>query len=203
MAELLAIGGGQNDSAWDELYREYLENRTLILNNEIDESVIEDYVMYILKWNKDDMHLPVESRTPIKFLISSPGGNVFDANILIDVIESSKTPVVGVGLDLVASAAYLIYLACHTRVSFKNTSYLQHEGMLSIENSRSKVKDNVEFFDQQELRAKEYVLSKTNMTEEFYDNVYNQELWMYADKAKEFGIVDKIIGVDCDLDEIL
>lgn len=203
MGDLFAIAGNNNDSAFDELYREFLQDRTLFMNDEISDNVIEDYIMYILKWNKEDKNLPIENRQPIKLFISSPGGNVFNANNMIDVIEASKTPIWGIGLDLVASAAYIVFLSCHRRYSMKNTAFLQHEGDIMIENSRSKAKNNVDFFDSQEERAKSFILSKTAMTEEFYDNVYDQEFWMYPDKAKELGVVDVIIGVDCDMDEIL
>ena len=203
MPDVLTAITGNQTSMYEELVREYLDDRTLVLNDEIGQDVIEDYIMYILKWNKEDKDLPVEVRKPIKIYISSPGGNVFDANIFIDIIEASKTPVWGIALDLVASAAYLVYLACHERYAFKNSAFLQHEGEIVIENSRSKAKNNVQFFDSQEKRAKDFILSKTTMTEEFYDSVYEQEMWMYSDKAKEFGVVDNIIGEDCTLEDVL
>lgn len=204
MGELISLApAGNQMSTYEELYREYLDSRILVLNDEIDENIIDDFVLYILKWNKEDLNLPIENRRPIKIYMSSPGGNVFDANILVDVITESKTPVYGIGLDLVASAAYLCYLACHVRYAFKNTVFLQHEGEMSIENSRSKFKQCAEFFDLQEKNGKDFILSRTNMSSEFYDSIYDVEYWMYSTKAKELGIVDKIIGLDCDLDEVL
>ena len=43
----------------------------------------------------------------------------------------------------------------------------------------------------------------TNIDEDFYDSHHDREFYIYADEAKELGCVDKIIGVDCDLDEII
>ena len=60
----------------------------------------------------------------------------------------------------------------------------------------------MKFFDSMEERTKQHVLERTKMTEEFYDKVYEQEFWFYADEAKELGVVDKIIGQDCTLDDI-
>lgn len=203
MADLMsAIIGDSQNTAWDELYREYIDNRILVLNSEINDNIIEDYAMYILKWNKDDLKIPVEKRSKIRLLITSPGGNTFSGNILADIIMQSKTPVVGVALDLVASAAYQIFLACHERIAFGSSVFLQHEGDLSMENSRSKFKQTVDFFDSMEERAKEYVLSRTKMTPEFYDEIYEQEYWMDAHKAKSLGVIHKIIGEDCDMDTI-
>ena len=202
MDGLLIANTSNQMSTYEELYREFLDDRTLFLNGEIGEGAIEDYVMYILKWNREDKDLPVEARKPIKIYISSPGGNVFNANNMIDIIEQSKTPIIGICLDLTASAAYLVLLACHMRYGFKNSVFLQHEGELAIENSRSKFKQTAEFFDTQEQSAKEYILEKTNITSEFYDEIYDQEFWMTSKKAMELGVIDGIIGTDIDIDDL-
>ncbi len=204
MADLESIlMGNDNSPAWDELYKWYLDNRILVINASIDDNIIEDFIMYILRWNKEDKNIPVDKREPIKMFISSPGGNVFDANIFIDIITTSKTPIWGIALDLCASAAFLAFLACHKRYAFENTSFLQHEGELSLENSRSKFKQTAAYFEESEERVKSFILSRTKMTEEFYDKAYDQELWMHSDKAKDLGVIDTIIGVDCELDEVL
>lgn len=203
MEEFLISSNGDQMSIYEETYRSFLSDRCIIFCGEIGDGVIDDAIMYILKWNKEDKDLPIEKRKKIRLYISSVGGSTFSANMLIDVIAQSKTPVIGVALDLVASAAYLCYLACHERYAFENSSFLQHEGDLSIGNSRSKFKQTAEFFDMMENRSKEFILSRTKMTSEFYDSVYEQEYWLYADKAQELGIVDKIVGKDCSIDEIL
>ena len=202
MGDILLATNGNQSSLYEELFREFLEDRTLFLNDEIGEGAIEDYVMYILKWNKEDKDLPIEARKPIKLYISSPGGNVFNANNMIDIIEQSKTPVIGICLDLTASAAYLVLLACHMRYGFKNSVFLQHEGEIVIENSRSKFKQTANFFDTQEQKAKEYILRKTKMTSEFYDEIYEVEFWMDSKKAMELGVIDGIIGEDIDIDDL-
>ena len=203
MGELLLMNNSNQMSTYEELYREYLDDRTLVLNDEINENVIEDFVLYILKWNKEDLNLPVDARKPIKVYISSPGGNVFDGNILSDVIEASKTPIIGIAMDLVASAAFHVYISCHERISYKNSAFLLHDGEIAIENSRKKAKDTMEFLNEGSEREKQHVLNHTKITEEFYDSIYESEFWLYATKAKEFGIVDKIIGEDITIDDVL
>lgn len=203
MGELIAFTGSNNQmTTYEELYREYLDDRTLVINGDIDETIIEDFILYILKWNKEDLNIPADSRRPIKIYISSPGGNVFNANIFVDVIETSVTPVIGIALDLVASAAFHIYLACHKRYAFKNSTFLQHDGEIFLDNSRKKVKDTMRFFDEGEERLKEHILSHTTMDEKFYDSIYADEFWFYSQQGKELGVVHKIIGEDCDINEI-
>ena len=203
MEFLLPATGSSQMSTYERLFEEYIDNRILVFNDDVDDNVIENYIMYILKWNMDDRDLPADKRKKIVMLLSSPGGNSFSANIMIDVIMQSITPIVGVGLDLVASAAYLIYLACHERYAYCSTSFLQHEGDMTIENSRSKFKNTATFFEEMDSRTKNFILSRTNMTEEFYDKMYEQEFWFFAQKGKELGVVHKIIGEDCTIYEAL
>ena len=40
------------------------------------------------------------------------------------------------------------------------------------------------------------------MTHEYLESVADRELYMFGDEAKEKGVVDKIIGVDCRLSEV-
>ena len=54
-----------------------------------------------------------------------------------------------------------------------------------------------------EERIKQYVLSRSTVTEEEYDSKYRVEWYMFADEAKENGFVDYIIGEDCDIDAIV
>ena len=41
------------------------------------------------------------------------------------------------------------------------------------------------------------------MTADFIEEIKDREYYMLSEEAKERHIVDKIIGVDCDIDEII
>lgn len=190
------------DTFYDRLVESYYKDRILVINQDIDECIIEDCIIFILNWNKEDKGLPIENRKPIKIYLNSNGGDSIVAMQLVDVIKMSITPIIIVGLSLVASAAFHIFVAGHDKVCFENTIFLMHDGAITINNSTSKAKDTMKFIDELEARAKKHILDKTTMDEKFYDDHYDVELYLYADKAKELGIVDKIIGVDCNIDYI-
>lgn len=206
MADVItALTGGQDD-LYDEIIRENLSKRILIFNDEVNESVLENYILHILKWNREDKEagIPIDKRKCITIYINSPGGSSIDGFSLVSAIQSSTTKIRGVCFGLCASMGYHIFLACHERIAFRSSILLQHDGSLEISSSTQKAKQTMAFFDEMDKRTKEFVLSRTNMTEEFYDSVYDQEYWFYAyPKGKELGCVDKIIGEDCTLDDIL
>ena len=203
MANAIGLFSGGCDELFNEIVKENLDQRILIFNDEVNEGVIENYILYILKWNREDKDLPIDKRHPITIVLNCPGGNVFDGFSVVDVIMQSKTPVRGLCIGMAASMGYHILLACNERIAFKNSVLLQHDGEIAIQNSTSKARDTMKFFEDGEKRTKEYVLSRTKMTEEFYDKIYDQEYWMYATEAKTLGCIDSIIGEDIDLDDIL
>lgn len=191
---------GESTTLYEEVIKDALTKRILIFNDVVDAAVVENYIYYIIKWNTEDADKPSDKRQPIRMLINSPGGDLTSCMGLIDVIIASKTPVWAFGVGEVASAAYYIYIACDRRFAFVNTIFLQHDGQLEVQNSSGKVKDTMNFIDRLDERIKNYVISKTNITSEDYDKMYEKEIFMFADDAKERGIVDQIIGIDIDFD---
>jgi len=48
--------------------------------------------------------------------------------ILTSVIKLSRTPVYGIALGMVASAASIVYLGCHRRYALPNAYFILHRG---------------------------------------------------------------------------
>ena len=101
------------------------------------------------------------------------------------------------------SMGFLIGLAGHKRYAAKNAKFLMHDGSNMVYGNSSKVQDRVRFDARVEERVRDYVLARSNITPEEYDSKFRVEWYMFADEAKEKGFTDYIIGVDCDLDDII
>ena len=63
--------------------------------------------------------------------------------------------------------------------------------------------DNYEFQKRVESRIKDYVLSLTTIPEKEYDDNIRVEWYMFAEDAKKNGVVDYIVGEDCELTAIV
>ena len=189
---------------YDELEFEEIRNRRLYINGVIDEEIITSIVFHILKYNREDKGVPVESRKPILLYINSPGGSVVDGYGLIDAILCSKTPVYTITQALCASMGFLIFLAGAKRYSMPRSQALLHDGFTGGMDSTAKMKDRMEFEAYQlEPMTKEYVLSRTKIDSKLYDEKYRIEWYMLPHEAKEHGIVTHIVGEDCDINEIV
>lgn len=201
---LLPLLGGNNDDLYTETIKENLKNRVLVFNDEVNDNIVENYILHIFKWNREDKDIDPSKRKKITLIINSPGGDcMIGFGGMVNCIEQSKTPIVAVGIGLVASMAFHIYITCKERYAFKDTILLMHDGEQSAASSGGKFKDIARFFENMDNRTKQHVLKYTNIDEEFYDDHQDREFYIYADDAKELGCVDKIIGIDCDLDEII
>lgn len=180
-----------------------LEERKLYLTGEVGTFNTSDIIHKILQYNADDRDIPVEERTPIRLYITSEGGDVQSGFGLIDTIKVSKTPVYTINIGYWYSMALLIGLAGHKRYATANASILLHDGSSFIYNSSNKVQDQMDFFKKIEARIKDHVLTHTKVTQKMYEKKARVEWYMLADEARDLGFVDAIIGVDCDLDEVL
>jgi ATP-dependent Clp protease protease subunit len=150
-----------------------------------------------------DKGIKIEDRKPILLYVTSNGGSLVDGFELIDVMLLSKTPIYTINLGYQYSMGFLIGLAGSKRYGTKNATYLLHDGQNMVWNSSSKVMDQMKFQEKQEAKIKDYVLSRSKLTSEEYDEKYRVEWYLFNPEAKEKGFCDYIIGEDCDIDEIL
>lgn len=202
MAELMLLPNNDNDNFYAEIIRENLEQRVLVFNEEVTDCALENYALYILKWNREDRDIPVEKRKTIWFILNSPGGEKLAGMMLLDLIKNSKTPVKCVIISLAASMASYIPMVCKESYAFEHSVVCLHDGEVGVVQSTRKANDTMNFIKACDKKLDNIVLNNTKITEEFLEEIADREYYIFAKEAQELGIVDKIIGIDCELEEI-
>lgn len=188
----------------DEIfYLKDLKQRKLFLNTDVEQLSVGEIVKHIMQYNKEDIGIEPDKRTPIILYVSSNGGEVDSGFELIDVIMASKTPVFTVNLGYQYSMGFLIGLAGTKRFAMRNAKFLMHDGSNFVYNSGAKAQDQMEFQRRVEDRIKQYILSRSKITSKEYDSKLRVEWYLFADEAKDKGFCDYIIGDDCDIDEVI
>ena len=183
---------------------EDLADRKLFINDEIDGVVIDTIVYQIMRFNAQDKGKSVEDRLPIKLYINSNGGSVTDGYGLIDAILTSKTPVYTINQAMCASMGFLIFIAGDKRYTMPHAEFLMHDGSNYAMGSTAKMKDRMDFeLGELENMTKEYIISRTKITEDLYKEKYRMEWYFLPKTAKNYGVADFIIGEDCDIDDII
>lgn len=183
---------------------EEIDGRRLYINFGIDEEIIESIVWHILRYNRQDKGKPIEDRVPIKLYINSPGGDLCAGYGLIDAILTSKTPVYTINQAMCYSMGFLIFIAGQKRFAMPHAEFLMHDGSNAAYGSTAKMKDRMDFeLGELEAVTKDYIINHTKITSQLYDEKYRVEWYFLPKKAKEVGVVDCIVGEDCDIDEII
>lgn len=194
---------GEDDALYQEIVKNHLNDRRIIINQNITDDLLENVCLMILKWNSEDKNLPIDCRKKIVIYLNSDGGDVIMGSQILSIIKNSKTPIITVGFAKCASMASYILAAGNIRYCFPNTVVLYHDGQTGYVSSGNKGKDIQKFYDKLDERMTEFMVENTNMTREFLEEIKDREYYMFPDETKERGIIDKVIGIDCDLDEIL
>lgn len=171
-----------------------LEDRILVMNEEVDEFMVENYIMPIIKWNKEDEGKDYTERKPITIYLNSPGGDVFTGLVLAEVIKKSKTPVKIIVLSMAASMASVILVAAHVRLAYKHSNILIHDGTQFLAGTGGKVRDTMKFYEKKNTQVKNFIISNTKITSDLYESKEHNEWWMDANEALELGLIDRIIG---------
>ena len=60
----------------------------------------------------------------------------------------------------------------------------------------------MKFYEKLDNVNKNLVITRTNITEEEFEDNKDRERYFLAEEAKEKGIIDKIIGIDVDMSYI-
>lgn len=175
-----------------------LKERKIYFNSEVDLSIVNKVVYWIMRWNEEDNHhnIPIDHRKTIELYLTTNGGCVISGFSLVDAITASKTPISTIGVGICASMGAILLLSGTKgyRKCFHNTTILLHDGNLSLSHSGKKARQVMGYYEGLEERIKQLVLTKTMISEDVYDEKSSDEWYMFGDQALTLGIVDEIIS---------
>ena len=174
-------------------YYEDLQRRTFWISDEINDDLMYELSHYILKWNHDDKEIPEMERKPIYLLINCPGGDLDAYASICSMIELSKTPVIGVAMGMVASAASLIYLSCHVRLALKSSYFILHKGSAALSGDFDNIMTSIDDYKREVEKMSNHILEHSNYTREEVESHICKDWYIRAPEALEKGLVDQIV----------
>lgn len=155
--------------------------------------IVEDIIRF---WNKvdNDAGVPIEERQPIKIYINSEGGSLWATFTIMDAIKLSKTPVYTINVGIAYSGGFFTFICGHKRFAYPHSSFLFHEGNMTLGNmDANKFRNTADFYDKQLALIEKVVLERTNIAQENYNKHKKDDWWILAEEALELGICDEII----------
>lgn len=175
-------------------YYQNLENRTVWIDGEINSSLF-DLVTKIIYWNREDKEISIKDRKPIKIFINSVGGELDPADTLVSIIKLSKTPIYGFALGIVASAASLIFLACHKRYALPNAYFIFHKGSYSSKGTANynELMSAMEDYRAQIDKMEKFYIESTLYPEEVIKEKIKSDWYIHVPEALQYGVVTDLI----------
>ena len=181
-------------------YYKNLENRIIIVDYEIDETLLNTIGSQILEYNRQDKGIPVEQRKKIVILINSEGGVLASMLATIAIIERSKTPVVTVNMHMAHSSAGLLLLAGHERYCMPRSQMLIHSGSGGVVGNYEEVKEGTKSYKRMIDETRAYILEKSEIPKSLLSRKSKIDWFLTTEEQLKYNCVNKILE---DLDEIL
>ena len=183
----------QNSSTTDKtaIYERLLRERVIVLNGEITHEVANSVIAQMLYLES------IDNTKPIYIYINSPGGNVSAELGIFDTMNQVKPDIVTINIGLAASMGGFL-LAAGTpgqRFALKNSRVMIHQ---PVGEAKGEDPDLVEIQAKEILYLKKqlnsYLAQMTGQSIEKIKKDTQQDFWLSAQEAKEYGIVDKVIN---------
>ena len=172
-----------------------LERRTIWLDTELNEEWLE-YAKHILRWNREDEEagIPIKDRKPIKLFFFSPGGDLDVNNCIIDVLQMSRTPTVGINMGRAYSGGAFTYLATQKRYVLPHASFLLHTGSAEfVSGTPAQIKSFSEQYNRQTNTLKDYLIEDVGMDAELVSKNIEGEWYIDAQEAVKIGMAHGIV----------
>lgn len=184
------------DPVMYQYYHQMNDNRTLILNTDIDERIVEMIYLPMRDWENDS------DTRPVTLILNSQGGCVSDGFFLAHYISQYKKPLHIIVPGYAASMAAVILAGGGknenvTRFCFPSTYALIHDGYVALSASEAKTANDIMAFNNKvDESIRQFIVDNTNITAEEYDAQARHQWFLSADEMKKYNLVDKIYGVD-------
>ena len=174
-------------------YYNDFENRIIWIDEEINSDTL-SVVSKIIYWNRLDKEVSIKDRKPIRIFFNSVGGSLDIEEVIVSVIKLSKTPVYGIALGMVASAASLIYLSCHKRFALPNSYFILHRGSCTnMSGNYNEVQAAMEDYKTQIEKMEAFYIENTLYPEEVIKEKIKSDWYIHIEEALKYEIVTDLI----------
>ena len=177
------------------LQEKFLKTRQIILSGEINKDLAEKIVSQLLMLEADD------DKKTIYMYIDSPGGDVDAGFAIFDMIRFIKTPVVLIGMGLIASAATLVLLAVpkEMRIGLPNSRYLIHQPMSGMQGVATDIEIHAKEMEKTRAILNKLIADETGTSLEQVTKDTERDYWLDAEEAVKYGLISKTVAKRADL----
>jgi len=176
-----------------------LEHRIIYVTEDIDDEIMFKTDYFIDRIIRQDIEDGVEKTEPIKLIINSYGGSIYDGLGLISKIEYLQEEKGYEFHSEIASYSMsmgsAISQVCKYRTARRYATILYHTPISRMYGSLSQMQTDMDETNRLWKLMKKITMKHTKMTEAFLDSMYdrNKDFYMSTEEALEYGVIDQIL----------
>jgi ATP-dependent Clp protease protease subunit len=177
--------------------------RLLMFNAQVNQDTIGKLSESILKINESDRELKKIYKLqglkykpkPIKIIIDSYGGYVYQCFGLLGVMESSKTPIHTIVTGTAMSCGFLIAITGHKRFAYRKATFLYHQLSSGAIGKLKEMEEEIVESKRLQKIIEEHTLQHTKITKKRLNEAFvkKEDWYIPVDECLELKLIDEII----------
>jgi ATP-dependent Clp protease, protease subunit len=179
----------RGERAYD-IFSLLLRNRIIFLGTPVTDEVANAIIAQLLFLQQDD------PEREIQLYVNSPGGDADAGLAIYDTMHLVTCPVATTCVGMAASAAAVILAggAHGRRAALPNSRMLIHQASAGVQGTAADIEVHAREILRLNARIKELLSADTGQSVERLSQDINRDYWMSAVEAREYGLIDTIIG---------
>jgi ATP-dependent Clp protease protease subunit len=179
----------RGERAYD-IFSLLLRNRIIFLGTPVTDEVANVIIAQLLFLQQDDPD------RDIHLYINSPGGSADSGLAIYDTMHLVSPDVSTTCVGMAASAAAVILGggAKGKRLSLPNSRMLIHQASAGVQGTAADIEVEAREIIRLNARVKQLLAADTGQSVERIERDINRDYWMSALEAKDYGLIDTIIG---------
>lgn len=173
-----------------DIYSRLLKDRVIFVGTEIEENMANSIVAQLLFLAAED------SEKDISLYINSPGGSTTAGFSIYDTMHFIKPDVQTICVGMAASMAAVLLAAGAKgkRMTLPNSEIMIHQPSGGARGQASDIEISARRIIQLRKRLNEILSDTTGQPLEKIERDVERDYFMQANAAKDYGLIDKIIG---------
>ena len=183
----------------DEIKLVDMTTRTIYLNTGISSEAVTEGVIAIMKINayddEQEARLKDYVRQPIKVVVDSYGGIVYDGMSVVNSLLTSKTPIHTYCYSKACSMGFMIMICGHKRFATKYSTLMAHQLSGGVGGTNADIQEGAARVDELNNMLMKIIVDRTKITKKQLKdlNKLKQDWFMFGKEALEMGVVDELI----------
>jgi ATP-dependent Clp protease protease subunit len=173
-----------------DVFSRLMMDRIIFLGTAIDDTVANVITGQLLYLQSQD------SSSPIDLYINSPGGSVYSGYSIYDTMHLIEPDVNTIVCGMAASMAYILTIAGDKRSALRHSRLMQHQPLGGISGQASDIQITAKQIQKVKDELNSIISDKTGQPIEKVEVDTDRDYWMDAIEAKEYGAIDKVIGLE-------